>query len=62
MLDVQHHACTAALIAHLRRGHKKFAGLEALDHVLGGESLDGLPVNVMDWSELGVAHIWKRTS
>jgi hypothetical protein len=31
---------------------QKFVGLEAQDHILGGESLDGLPVNNMRRSKL----------
>jgi hypothetical protein len=44
--------------AHLHRGHKKFAGLESTDHILGGKSFDGLPVNIMRRSQLsGGAHL-----
>jgi hypothetical protein len=46
MLDVQLPACMVVLIAHMHRGHTKLAGLEELDYILGGESLDALPVNI----------------
>jgi hypothetical protein len=52
MLDVQHPACIVGLIARVHRGHKKFVCLEALDYILGGESLDGLPVNIMHRGKL----------
>jgi hypothetical protein len=52
MLEVQHPVCIVALIAHMHRGRQKFIGLEALYHSLGGESLNGLPINAMGRSEL----------
>jgi hypothetical protein len=34
------------------RGDKRFVGLKALDYLLGGKSLDSLPVDVLYWCQL----------
>jgi hypothetical protein len=41
-----------ALIAQIHHGQTKFVGLEALHHILGDESLDGLPVSPLHRTEL----------
>jgi hypothetical protein len=41
----------AGLVAHRLRGHKESVGLKALDYLLGGNSLDSLPVDVACWCQ-----------
>jgi hypothetical protein len=52
MFDMSHSACMVALVAHMLCGHKKLVGLKALDYLLGGKSLDSLPVDVVCWCQL----------
>jgi hypothetical protein len=39
-------------MVHMHCGHEKFVGLEALHHILAGESLNAPPVNIMGRSKL----------
>jgi hypothetical protein len=47
IFDMSHSVCMVALIADMLCGHKKFVGMKALDHLLGGKGLGSLPVDVV---------------